>query len=78
MSFEIYTVHVVVSLDPYEGDHYNEPIYEDVGCSTIENIYKFIGCREEYVKSTTDRELSLRSVKYYDMDSKDALDRWKN
>jgi hypothetical protein len=45
---------------------------------TIENIYKVMGCREDYINPTTNGELSWRSVKSYDMDSEDALDRWKN
>jgi hypothetical protein len=46
--------------------------------SVIENIYKITGCREDYINPTTDGELSWRSVKSYDMDSEDAMDRWKN
>jgi hypothetical protein len=51
---------------------------EDAWSSTIENIYKVTGHKEDYVNPTADGELSWRSVKYYDMDSEDALDRWKN
>jgi len=45
---------------------------------TIENIYKIMGCREDYTNPTTYGELSWQSVKYYDTYSEDALDRWKN
>jgi hypothetical protein len=65
-------------LDPYEGDHYNELVDEDAQSSSIENIYKVMGHREDYINPTADGELRWRSVKYYDMDSEDALDRWQN
>jgi hypothetical protein len=65
-------------MDPYEGDYYNELVDEDVWSLRVENIYKVTRCREDYINLTTDGELSWRSVKYYDMDSDDSLDRWKN
>jgi hypothetical protein len=77
MSFETDTLCVVAPLDPYEGDRYNEPVDEDAQSSVIENIYKIMGHREDYINPTTDGELSWRSVKSYDMDSEDAMDRWK-
>jgi hypothetical protein len=43
MSFETDTLHMVTPLDPYEGDHYNEPVDEDAQSSKIENIYKVTG-----------------------------------
>jgi hypothetical protein len=33
--------------------------------------------REDYINPTIDGELSWRSVKSYDMDSEDAMERWK-
>jgi hypothetical protein len=39
MSFETYNLHVITSLDPNEGDMYNEPVNEDAHSSIIENIY---------------------------------------
>jgi hypothetical protein len=53
MSFEIDTMHVVMPLDPYEGDWYNEPMDEDAWRSIIENIYKITGCREDYINPIT-------------------------
>jgi hypothetical protein len=69
MSFETDTMHMVVPLDPYEGNRYNEPMDEDAWSLVIENIYKIMGCREDYINPTTDGELSWRSVKSYDTDS---------
>jgi hypothetical protein len=45
MSFETDTLHVVMPLDPYEGDRYNEPMDEDAWSSVIENIYKITGAQ---------------------------------
>jgi len=78
MSFENDTLCVVVPLDPYEINHYNDPVDDDSQSSIIENIYKVKGNREDYINPTADRELSWRSVRSYDADYEDALDRWKN
>jgi hypothetical protein len=78
MPFETDTLHVVTPLDPYEGDYYNDLVDEDAQSSTIESICKVMGCMEDYINPTVDGELSWRSVKYYDKDSEDALDQWKN
>jgi hypothetical protein len=51
---------------------------EDAQSSIIENIYKITGHREDYVNPTVDGELSWRSMKSYDTDSDDAMERWKN
>jgi hypothetical protein len=43
----------------------------------IENICKVMRRREDYINPTIYGELSWRSIKSYDMDSKDILDRWQ-
>jgi hypothetical protein len=58
MSFEIGTLHMIAPLDLNEGDRYNEPVDEDVQSSIIENIYKIIGNRVDYINPTVDGELS--------------------
>jgi hypothetical protein len=58
MSFGTDTLCVVSPLDPYEGDIYNDPLDEDAHRSTIENIYKITGHREDYINPTVDGELS--------------------
>jgi hypothetical protein len=78
MSFEIDTLRVITPLDPNEGDIYNEPMNEDAQSSIIENIYKIMGHREDYINPTMDGELSWRSVKSYDIDSEDAMERWQH
>jgi hypothetical protein len=69
---------MVGTLDPYEGDLYNEPVDEDARSSVIENISNITGHREDYINPTIDGELNCRSVKYYDTYSEDSMDRWKN
>jgi hypothetical protein len=78
MSFEMDTLCVISSLDLTKGDKYNEPVNEDVQSSIIENIYNITGCKEDYVNLQLDGELSWRSICSYDIDSEDALTRWKN
>jgi hypothetical protein len=56
ISFEVGTLCVVTSLDPYEGDHYNDPIDEDAQSSIIENIYKVMGRKYDYINPTTEGE----------------------
>jgi hypothetical protein len=77
MYFEMDTL-CDVPLDLNEGDRYNEPVNEDAQSSIIENIYQITGHREDYINPTVDGELSWRSVKSYDIDSEDAMERWKN
>jgi hypothetical protein len=78
MSFVTDTLCVIAPLDPYEGDRYNDLVDGDARSLVIENIYKIIVSREDYINPTTDGKLSWRSVKSYDTDSEEAMDRWKN
>jgi hypothetical protein len=78
MSFETDTLCMVAPLDPYEGDMYNEPMSEDAQSSVIEYIYKITGHREDCINPIANDELSWRSVKYYDTNFEDTIDRWKN
>jgi hypothetical protein len=54
ISFDNETLHMVVPLDPYEGDHYNDIDDKDAQISKIENIYKVTMCREDYINPTAD------------------------
>jgi hypothetical protein len=78
MSFEIDTLHVIVPLDAHEGDIYNELVNDDAQSSIIENIYTITGCREYYVNTMVDGEMSWRSVHSYDTDLENSMERWKN
>jgi hypothetical protein len=78
MSFETDTPRVVTPIEPYENDNYNDPVDEDVQSSDIENIYKVTGHWEGYINPIANGELSWRSVKSYEMDSKYAIDIWNN
>jgi hypothetical protein len=77
ISYETNTLHVVAPLDLYEGDRYNDLMDENAWSSIIENIYQIIKCMEDYINPTVDGELSWRSVNSYDIDCKDAMERWK-
>jgi hypothetical protein len=76
MSFETDTLHMVAPLDPYEGDQYNDPMDEDVQSYVVENIYKITQYREYHINPTTYGDLIWRSVKSYDSDSEEAMERW--
>ena len=45
MSFETDTLHVITTLDPNEGDIYNEMVNEDARSYVIKNIYNITWCR---------------------------------
>jgi hypothetical protein len=45
---------------------------------SLRNIYKITGSREDYINPTTNGYLSWRSVKSYDTNSEEAMERWKN
>jgi hypothetical protein len=78
MSFEIYPLRIIASLDLNEGEKNNEPMNEDVYISIIKNIYNIMGCREYYINPTTDGELRWRIVHSYDKNSEEAMERWQN
>jgi hypothetical protein len=76
--FETYTLRVVVPIYPYEGYRYNDPMDEDTRSSVIEKNFKITGHKEDHINTMVDGELSWRSVKSYEMDYEDAMERWKN
>jgi hypothetical protein len=78
MSFGTDTLRVITKLDPNEGNIYNEPVNEDAYNSVIETIYQITGHKENYINPTMYGELIWRSVKSYDIDSEDAMERWKH
>jgi hypothetical protein len=78
ISFETETLRMIVPLDHNEGDKYNEPVNEDAQRSIIENIYQIMGHKDDYVNPTKNGELSWRSVKSYDIDSEDDMERWQH
>jgi galactose-1-phosphate uridylyltransferase len=78
MSFETNTMRVITPLDPNEWDKYNESVDEDAQMSIIENIYKIMGHKEYYVNPMVDGKLSWRSVKSYDINLEDTMERWKH
>jgi len=78
MLFETNTLRMITPLYPNEGDRYNELVDEDAWSSIIKNIYNIIGHKEDYINPTAYGELSWQSVKSYDTDSEDSMERWKN
>ena len=69
------TLRMIAPLYLNEGDNYNEPMNEDAQSSIIENIYPITGHIEDYINPTTDGEMRWRSVKSYDIDLEDAMER---
>lgn len=75
MPFEIDMLCMIAPLYLNESVRYNEIVNEDVQSSIIENIYQITGRREDYINSIIDGELSWRSVKSYNTNSEDAIER---
>ena len=75
VSFKTNSLCVITPLDPNEGDKYNELVHEDAQILVIENIYKIIRCREDYVNPLANGELIWRSMKSYDTDLDDTMER---
>lgn len=65
-------------LDPNEGNIYNKTMNEDAQTLVIKSIYNITTSREDYFNPTSDGELSWRIISSYEIDSKDAMDIWKN
>jgi hypothetical protein len=78
MSFKTNTLHVVVSLDPNEGNRYNKTVKVDAWSLIIENIYNITGCKKDYVNTKTYGEMRWKSVRYYDTNTEDSMGRWHN
>jgi len=72
------TLRLISPLDPNEGDKYNKPMNEDAKSSIIEKIYQITGHKEYYINPTVDGEMSWRSVKSYDIDLEDSMERWQH
>jgi hypothetical protein len=53
-------------------------VNEDVWSLVIKNIYNIRGRREDYIKPTVDGDLIWISIKYYETNFEDALNRWQN
>jgi hypothetical protein len=73
MTFEKDGLRVIAPLDPDECPQYTEPIKEEDHTFELENIYKLTTRQQDYIKPTTDENLSWRSDNTCSFDSKEAL-----
>ena len=76
MRFESENLKLVTPLDPREGGRYTKPVKEEVEYENIRELYNITMRHEDYVNPIADRELSWRSICSYDIDSKEAMERW--
>ena len=75
MVLETDTLHAISPLDSNEGDRYNDPVNGNAHSSIIVNIYQIKVHREDYINSRRYGEIIWRSVKSFDMDLEDAMER---
>jgi hypothetical protein len=78
MTFEKDGLRVITPLDPYEGQRYTKTIREEDYGYALENIYKLTTIQHDYIKPTTDGNLSWRSDNACSSDSEEALENWQN
>jgi hypothetical protein len=78
MMFEGDGIRVIAPLDPDEGPRYTKPIREEDRAYELDNIYKLTARQQDYINPTSDGNLSWRSDSAFSLDSKEALENWKN
>ena len=69
---------VVSPIDPFEGQRYVEPIYNEGQGDYLIQISNVIAMQEDYTSPTTDGNLSWKYPSSCTSNSGEALENWKN
>ena len=78
LSFQDDEMRVVAPLDPLEGPRYIEPVFNEGHGDHLDTIYNITALREDYINPTTDGNLSWKCESSCTLDSREALENWKN
>ena len=78
LSFEDEEMRVVSPIDPFEGQIYIEPIYNEGQGDYLDQIYNVTTMQEDYINTTIDGNLSWRCTSSCSYDLGEALEGWKN
>ena len=69
---------VVSPIDPFEGQRYVEPIYNEGQVDYLNQIYNVTAMHEDHISPTTDGNLSWKCASSCTSNSIEALENWKN
>jgi hypothetical protein len=75
--FESGYYRVIAPLDPSKGERYVEPTTNKFITEEINQCYRTIVRKEDYINPTADRMLRWRSVISCDLDSDTGLENWQ-
>ena len=78
LSFEDEEIRVVSPIDPFEGQRYVQPIYNEGQVDYLDQIYNVTAMHEDHISPTADGNLSWKSTSSYTSDSGEALENWQN
>lgn len=78
MIFEKKSLWVVVPLDPAEGPHYIEPIWDYESDANMDQIYKIMTWHQDWVNPIADGHIAWDRESYCMSDSDEELEHWQN
>ena len=78
LSFEDKKMRVVLPIDPFEGQIYIEPIYNEEQGDYLDQIYNVTAMQEYYIGPAVDGNLRWKCMSSCTFDSREALENWKN
>ena len=67
-----------IPLDPDEGDQYVKLVREDLDYVNLDNFYKVIAWREDYINTIVDDKLSWTSINSCSSNFDKVLENWQD
>ena len=78
LSFEYEEMRVVSPIDPFEGQRYVEPVYNEGKADYLNQIYNVTNMNEYHINPMVDGNLSWKCAISCTSDSGEALENWQN
>ena len=68
----------VSPIDPFEGQRYVEPVYNEGQVDYLNQIYNVTSLHDDYISLTADGNLSWKCASSCTSDAGEALENWQN
>ena len=78
LSFEDEEMRVVSPIDPFEGQIYIKPVYNEGYVDCLDQIYNVTSLHDDYISPIADGNLSWKCASSCTSDAGEALENWKN
>ena len=78
MSFETKSLHVIVPLDPIEGEHYTEAMRNDGSDEELDCIYKITAWNQDQLCSIVEERTPRRLTESYLSEASEEDEQWHN